>query len=94
VRFMIKNLRLLVCTKSITLAFGYWDDGASFDELTIIYLSVYLLTFVRLVICGLYRKASPSPSTIRLAGLTLVNLCLHWRPSFFLVEVFFKPLTF
>jgi hypothetical protein len=45
-RFMIKKLRLLVGMKSITLAFNCWDDGASFDELTVICLSVYLVAFV------------------------------------------------
>jgi hypothetical protein len=43
---MIKKLRLLVGVKSITLAFNYWDDGASIDELTVICLSVYLVAFV------------------------------------------------
>jgi hypothetical protein len=35
-RFMIKNLRLLVGVKNITLTFSCWDDRASFDELTVI----------------------------------------------------------
>jgi hypothetical protein len=94
VRFMIKNLRLSVGMKNITLAFSFWDDGASFDELMVICLLVYLVTSVRLVIYKLNQKAPPSPSTVRLAGLASVNLCLRWRPSFFLLEVFIKPLTF
>jgi hypothetical protein len=43
---MIKNLHLLVGAKNITLTFDYWDDVASFNELTVICLSVYLVTSV------------------------------------------------
>jgi hypothetical protein len=50
---MTKILCLLVGLKNVILVFGYWDDGASFDELTVICLSVYLVTSVRLAICGL-----------------------------------------
>jgi hypothetical protein len=71
---------MLIGAKRITLTFGYWDDGASFDEQTVICLSICLVASMRLAICGLNRKASPSPSTVRLAGLALVNLCLRWRP--------------
>jgi hypothetical protein len=35
-QFMIKNLRLLVGTKNITLTFGCWDDGARFVELMVV----------------------------------------------------------
>jgi hypothetical protein len=48
VRFAIKNLR-----ENITLAFDGWDDGASFDELMVICLSVYLVTSMQDAIYGL-----------------------------------------
>jgi hypothetical protein len=34
---------------------------------------------MRLVICDLNRKASPSPSTVRLAELASVNVCVCWK---------------
>jgi hypothetical protein len=88
------DLRLKICVKNITLAFDGWDDGASFDELMVICLSVYLVTSMQHAIYGLNRKASPSPSIVRLAGLASIILYLHWRPSFFLSEESVKPLTF
>jgi hypothetical protein len=96
---MIKKLCLLIAVKSITLTFDYWDDRASFDELTVICLSVYLVASVRLAICGLYQKVSPSPSTVRLAGLASVNLCLRWKPlclqqTFFCRRCLLSPLNF
>jgi hypothetical protein len=89
VRFVIENLR-----ENNTLAFGCWDDRASFDELVVICLSVCLVPSVQLVIYGLNQKVSPSHLIVRLAGLASVILCLRWRPSFFLLEVSVKPLTF
>jgi hypothetical protein len=83
VQFTIKNLCLLISTKSITLEFGYWNDRASFDELTIICLSVYLVASVRLAICGLNQKVKPSHSSVRLARLASVNLYLRWTPLCF-----------
>jgi hypothetical protein len=50
---MTKILRLMVGVKNVILVFGCWDDGASFDELMVICPSVYLVTSVRLAICGL-----------------------------------------
>jgi hypothetical protein len=41
-RFTIKDFCLLIGVEGITLAFGYWDDGVSFHEVTVICLSVYL----------------------------------------------------
>jgi hypothetical protein len=86
--------------KNITLAFSFWDDGASFDELMVICLLAYLVTSMRLVIYKLNQKASPSPSTVRLAGLASVNLCLCWRPLHFKLVSFssgvflIEPLAF
>jgi hypothetical protein len=87
------DLQLKICVKNIILVFSCWDDGASFGELAVICLSVYLITSVRLAIYGLNQKSSPSHSIVRLAGLASVILCLLWRPSFFLSEVSVKPLA-
>jgi hypothetical protein len=46
---------------------------------------------VRLVICGLNRKASPTPSTVRLAALASVIECVCWR---FLDCLFFPRRSF
>jgi hypothetical protein len=88
------DLRLKICVENITLAFDGWDDGASFDELMVICLSVYLVTSMQDAIYGLNRKASPSPSIVRLAGLASVILYLHWRPSFFCQRSQLSPLHF
>jgi hypothetical protein len=53
---------------------------------------------VRLVICDLNRKVLPSPSTVRLAELALVNVYVCWKflrfagASFSLKDLFHEPL--
>jgi hypothetical protein len=46
---------------------------------------------VRLIICGLNQKESPSPSTVRLTELASVNMCVCWR---FLECLFFPQRSF
>jgi hypothetical protein len=75
----IAFMRLKIGAGNIALTFSCWDDKACFDELTVISLLVYLVTSGLLVIYGLSRKMSPSPSIIRLAGLASVICCLCWR---------------
>jgi hypothetical protein len=65
-------------TKSITLAFMHQAGGAGFSRLTV-FLIFGLLVHLRAT-CDLNQKASPSPSTVWLAELALLNL-------FFLSEI-------